>query len=613
MPEALKRVGRYDLLQVIGRGGAAVVYLARQRDLQRNVALKELAPYLTADTSFAERFVDESRLAGSMNHPNVVTVHEFFEEGGVPYIAMEYLPHGSLRQYIGKLTLTQIAGVLEGVLAGLSHGDSFGIVHRDLKPENLLVALDGRVKIADFGVARAYNKAVTRAVVTVVGTTIGTPSYMSPEQAMGQDLTPASDLYSLGLVTWEMLTGQTPFDEAETPVAVLYRQVHEPIPPVRSIAPEVDPALAAWLERMLEKSPEARFQTPEEAWEQLEEIVLELLGPRWRREARLVVGGRDARRDRTLSPAAFKSGGAAVLTPPPAGAPTPGDARIAPDTPAPSDTPAPEAAPHPGDSRGPGGSRAPVETPADAPEAVPAWEVPEPPAESPAPPAAPPAPRVVAETVDGIASPAAETVAPSSRPRRSFTTQHRIARRHREDEEIAGPVESDPFRRRMAVAGIVLAMIIAAVLGAVVAGSGSSHHGPTAAQLRAKRAKEVAAGHAKVVATETADQDLSTLLTKLQGTTEAAGTALLNAKTPKRQAEAAHALQKDFASAATQTAAQESKTTKAKPMAATLKTISADYGKVAKAATSKSSRKLKAAAQAASAAQRELVAEIKEL
>lgn len=159
MPELLKRLGRYDLLEVIGRGGAAVVYLARQRDLARNVALKELAPFMATDTSFAERFVEESRLAGSMSHANVVTVHEYFEDGAVPYIAMEYLPHGSLRQYVGRLSTAQIAGVLEGVLAGLAHGETHGIVHRDLKPENLLVAVDGRVKIADFGVARAYNQA----------------------------------------------------------------------------------------------------------------------------------------------------------------------------------------------------------------------------------------------------------------------------------------------------------------------------------------------------------------------------------------------------------------------------------------------------------------------
>ena len=246
----------------IGRGGAAVVYLALQRDLQRNVALKELAPYHLADTSFAERFVEESRLAGAMNHANVVTVHEFFEDGSVPYIAMEYLPHGSLRQYVGRLSTAQIAGVLEGVLAGLAHGEAHGIVHRDLKPENLLVAVDGRVKIADFGVARAYNKAATRAVVTVAGTTIGTPAYMSPEQALGSDLTPATDLYSLGVVAWELFAGQVPFEETDTPVAVLYRHVHEPIPSVRTVAPDVDEGIAAWLDRCWPSGPRTDSRAP---------------------------------------------------------------------------------------------------------------------------------------------------------------------------------------------------------------------------------------------------------------------------------------------------------------------------------------------------------------
>ena len=200
---------------------------------------------------------------------------------------MEYLPHGSLRQYIGRLSTAQIAGVLEGVLAGLAHGEAHRIVHRDLKPENLLVAVDGRVKIADFGVARAYSKAATRAVVTVAGTTIGTPAYMSPEQALGSDLTPATDLYSLGVVAWELLTGQVPFEETDTPVAVLYRHVHEPVPSVRTVAPDVDEGIAEWLEKMLAKRPEDRFQSADEAWVELEDVVLDLLGPRWRREARL--------------------------------------------------------------------------------------------------------------------------------------------------------------------------------------------------------------------------------------------------------------------------------------------------------------------------------------
>jgi hypothetical protein len=304
MTHVLRTVGRYDLLEVIGRGGAAVVYLANQRDLERRVALKELAPIRASDTSFAERFIAESRLAGSLSHPNVVTVHEFFESEGVPYIAMEYLPHGSLRQYIGELRLAQVAGVLEGVLAGLSHGSSRGIVHRDLKPENLLVSEDGRVKIADFGVARAYKRAAPREAITATGATIGTPAYMAPEQALGRELTPAADLYALGVIAWEMLAGRVPFDGTETPVTVLYRHVHEQIPPIRDVAPDTDPRLGDWLEAMLRKAPEGRFVSADAAWEALEDIVLELLGPRWRRTARLVDGDRGASA-RPLTPARF--------------------------------------------------------------------------------------------------------------------------------------------------------------------------------------------------------------------------------------------------------------------------------------------------------------------
>jgi serine/threonine protein kinase len=306
MAQVERRVGRYDLIEVIGRGGAAIVYLAYQRDLRRRVALKELLSQHLADPSFAERFVEESRLAGAMNHSSIVTVHEFFEEDGVPYIAMEYLPRGSLRPYVGRLSVAQIAGVLESVLAGLSHGASQGVVHRDLKPENLLVAADGRVKIADFGVARAYNAAAPRAVVTATGTTIGTPAYMAPEQALGEELTPATDLYSLGIVAWEMFTGAVPFESTGTPVAVLYRQVHEPVPPVREIDPEIDERLAGWLDRILEKRPEDRFPSADAAWEELEDIVIELLGPRWRREARLGTDPPEPDRH-PLTPAEFES------------------------------------------------------------------------------------------------------------------------------------------------------------------------------------------------------------------------------------------------------------------------------------------------------------------
>jgi Protein kinase domain len=300
----IRSVGRFELLEIIGRGGAAVVYLAVQQDLHREVALKELAPIAGAsDPTFAQRFSMESRVAGSLSHPNVVTVFEYLEQDGVPYIAMEYLAQGSLRPYVGTLTLAQIAGVLEGVLAGLAHGQSRSVVHRDLKPENLLVTADGRVKIADFGVARAYA-AATQAVVTAAGTTIGTPAYMSPEQALGRDVGPGADLYSLGIVAWELLAGRVPFEDLDAPVAVLYQHVHEPVPSLRAVAPDVDPRIETWLERMLAKDPADRFPGAEAAWEELEDVVLELLGPRWRRDARLPAVDVDVA-GRPLTPAVF--------------------------------------------------------------------------------------------------------------------------------------------------------------------------------------------------------------------------------------------------------------------------------------------------------------------
>src|SRR6201990_3527053 len=158
MPDVMKTVGRYEILREVGRGGMAMVYLARQTDLDRFVALKELGAFHASDPSFAQRFLRESRVAGSLSHPNVVTVHDYFEHDGTPYIAMEYLPRGSLRAYVGRTSAAESIGVLEGLLAGLDHAARAGIVHRDIKPENLMVTDAGHVKIADFGIAKADRR-----------------------------------------------------------------------------------------------------------------------------------------------------------------------------------------------------------------------------------------------------------------------------------------------------------------------------------------------------------------------------------------------------------------------------------------------------------------------
>ena len=267
----------------------ATVFLARQADLDRLVALKELSSFRQADPAFTQRFLRESRLAGSLSHPNIVTVHDYFENDGIPYIAMEYVTGGSLRPHIGHMSLSQVAGTLEGMLSALDHAEHHQIVHRDVKPENVLITGQGRVKITDFGIAKATGSAQTGSFLTATGTTVGTPNYIAPEQAMGQEVGPWTDLYSVGVMAFEFFVGHVPFNDTEEPMAVLMRQVSDPIPPARSINPEVDEAISDWIERLVVKDPEKRIRSASEAWEEFEEIIIDLVGPRWRRTAPLVV------------------------------------------------------------------------------------------------------------------------------------------------------------------------------------------------------------------------------------------------------------------------------------------------------------------------------------
>ena len=288
MSRVARKVGRYEIIDELGRGGMATVHLARQLDLNRLVALKELNALPGSNPAFARRFLREARLAGSLSHPNIVTVHEYFERDGTPYIAMEYLERGSLRPHVGRLALTQIGGVLEGMLAALSHAERRRVVHRDLKPENFLITSEGRVKITDFGIAKATDEASRGQSLTLAGTAIGTPAYMAPEQAMGKQVGPWSDVYSLGVLAYELFVGQTPFADTEEAVAVMLRQVTDEVPDAMSVNPELDPSIAGWLERLLAKDPTERIRSAGEAWDQFEEIMLALIGPRWLRAARVV-------------------------------------------------------------------------------------------------------------------------------------------------------------------------------------------------------------------------------------------------------------------------------------------------------------------------------------
>jgi Protein kinase domain len=282
-----RRVGRYEIVREIGRGGMAIVYLARQTDLQRDVALKELSLFDGADPALARRFLREARLAGSLGHPNIVTVYDYIEYRGRPYIAMEYVPGGSLRPHVGRLSLAQIGGVLDGLLSGMAFAEERSILHRDLKPENIMVTAQGWVKIADFGIAKATSEAQATANLTTTGTTLGTPRYMAPERALGEDVGPWSDLYSVGIMAFELLVGRTPFHDTEEPMAVLMRQINEEVPPVSSVVPDVDHAISDWVQRLLVKDPAERTRSAATAWDELEDILTSLLGARWMRQAGL--------------------------------------------------------------------------------------------------------------------------------------------------------------------------------------------------------------------------------------------------------------------------------------------------------------------------------------
>jgi eukaryotic-like serine/threonine-protein kinase len=198
--------GRYRVERELGRGGMATVYLAEDEELSRDVAVKVLAEHLAGEEAFRARFVREARLAGRLSHPNVVRVYDAGEADGRPFMVMEYVPGTSLAD-VGRLPVSRVVDLGMQACAGLQHAHEAGLVHRDVKPANLLVREDGVLKIADFGIARAAES--TRH--TQAGTLLGTAAYLAPEQIAGEDATSASDIYSLGAVLYELLTGRPPY------------------------------------------------------------------------------------------------------------------------------------------------------------------------------------------------------------------------------------------------------------------------------------------------------------------------------------------------------------------------------------------------------------------
>ena len=249
---------RYELEELVGTGGMSTVFRARDRQLERRVAIKILHEHYAEDPEYLERFRREARAVARLSHPNIVTVIDRGDDGGRQYIVFEHVDGENLKELVlrsGRLPVRRALELALAIADGLSFAHDHGLVHRDVKPQNVLLNQEGEVKVTDFGIARSLY---VEHGVTQTGTVLGTGEYLAPEQASGKPVSPATDVYSLGIVLWELLAGDVPF-VGENFVAVALRHVNEPPPDLRQRRPDVTPRLEAAIKRALAKDPERRF------------------------------------------------------------------------------------------------------------------------------------------------------------------------------------------------------------------------------------------------------------------------------------------------------------------------------------------------------------------
>ena len=253
--------GRYEIIRLLGRGGMAVVFLAQDLVLEREVAIKVLPPDMSHDTKLIPRFHQEARTAAKLDHPNIIPIYRVESEAGLNYFVMKYVNGRPLDQVLddGPLPVAQARRVLREAALALGHAHQRKIVHRDVKPANIMLEADGRVVLTDFGISKAAQGS---SQLTGTGAIIGTPHYMAPEQAKGLEVDGRADQYALAIVGHQLLTGKVPFDG--TAHSILYKQVFEPPPPVIEVRPDTPKDLSRALERALSKDPEQRFPTMED-------------------------------------------------------------------------------------------------------------------------------------------------------------------------------------------------------------------------------------------------------------------------------------------------------------------------------------------------------------
>ena len=252
--------GRYDVTKLLGRGGMAVVFLAKDLVLERQVAIKVLPPDMSHDTKLVPRFQQEAKTAAKLDHPNIIPIYRVESEGGLDYFVMKYVAGQSLDQMLdeGPLPIDLARRVLREAALALGHAHKRGIVHRDVKPANIMLEIDGRVILTDFGISKALEGG---SALTGTGAIIGTPHYMAPEQAKGLEVDGRADQYALAVVGHQILTGKQPFDGSSH--SILYKHVFEPPPRVFEARPDAPADLCAALDRALSKEPEKRFPSME--------------------------------------------------------------------------------------------------------------------------------------------------------------------------------------------------------------------------------------------------------------------------------------------------------------------------------------------------------------
>ncbi len=279
-------IGKYRVKSELGRGGMGAVYLAEQPGLGREVAIKELIPSAAADPVALQRFLQEAQVMARTSHPNLVQVHDLELMGTANYIVLEFVRGKSLRDRLnhGPIPLPQVFAIMHGCLQALDYAHKHAIVHRDMKPENVLLSDEGMVKVADFGIARLTDDSGMGGTATKTGTTVGTPQYMSPEQVASSKVDGRSDLYSAGIMFYELVVGQPPFtaSDADGPFTLMAKHVQAPPKPPSVHRPGLDMGLEEVILKSIAKRPEDRYQTGHEFDEAMSKVA-DRLCPGWQR------------------------------------------------------------------------------------------------------------------------------------------------------------------------------------------------------------------------------------------------------------------------------------------------------------------------------------------